>query len=354
MYSALLVPVILAITVSFICSLCEGVLLSLTASQVEMLRKSGNRQGERLAALRADITEPITAILSLNTVVNTVGAAFAGAASARLFGAQGMLWFSAAFTVTILLFSEILPKNLGVNQAMRLAPFVAVILSLIIFIMKPVVWICQILTAILPKRKNDDTISAEEVQTIAQLSRQSGGIDQEQEKVISNILELRHKIVRQIMTPRTVTFTIDAKLHVDEAMGMIKQISSYNRIPAYNGSPANICGIIMRKDILQAAAEDRDRLQLSGLMQPVHFVPESAPLDRILQEFFERHQHLFVVVDEYGAMTGVISLEDVIEEIVGREIVDESDKALDMRELARSRRLAAVSEAEERDRTQQS
>ena len=347
MYTALLLPVILAITISFICSICEAVLLSLTASQVEMLRKAGNPQADRLAALRANIEESITAILSLNTAVNTIGAAFAGAASARLFGNHGMLWFSGLFTVTILLFSEILPKSLGVNYAIRLAPLVASVLTFITFITKPLIWVCRVLTALLPARKSDDAISAEELQTIAHLSQQSGEIDQEQEKVISNILDLRHKTVRQIMTPRTVTFTIDANLHVDEAMGMIKQISSYNRIPVYNGDPVDICGIIMRKDILQAAAEDRDRLSLSALMQPVHFVPESAPLNRVLREFFERHQHLFVVVDEYGAMTGVISLEDVIEEIMGREIVDESDKALDMRELARSRRLAAVAPAKE-------
>ena len=348
MLTALLCPVILAMTTSFICSLCEAVLLSLTASQIEMLRKSGNRQGDRLAAFRADIKEPITAILSLNTAVNTIGAAFAGAASARLFGHQGMLWFSVLFTVSILLFSEILPKSLGINHAVRLAPLVTVILTLITFVMKPVVWICHLLTALLPERKNDDAISAEELRTIAQLSRQSGEIDQDQEKVISNILELRHKTVRQIMTPRTVTFTLDANLHVDEAMAMIKQISSYSRIPAYDGNPVDICGIIMRKDILQAAADDRDRLRLSALMQPVHFVPETAPLNRILLEFFERRRHLFVVVDEYGAMTGVISLEDVIEEIVGREIVDESDKAGDMRELARSRRLAAVTRVKQK------
>ncbi|MDR3088583.1 MAG: hemolysin family protein [Desulfobulbaceae bacterium] len=347
MYLSLVLPVALAIGISFLCSLCEAVLLSLTASQVEMLRKSGNSQGERLATMKSDIEEPITAILSLNTIVNTVGASFAGAASARLFGEAGMLWFSALFTIGILLFSEILPKSLGVNLAPRLAPAVARILVVIIMIMKPVVWFCRVLTMILPERKNDEGISAAELQTIASLSLQSGEIDPDQEKVISNILELRDKTVRQIMTPRPVTFTIDANLRVDEAMGMIKQISSYSRIPAYDGEPVDICGIIMRKDILQAAAEDKDRLQLSSLMQPVHFVPESAPLNRVLLEFFERHQHLFVVVDEYGSMTGVISLEDVIEEIVGREIIDESDKALDMRELARSRRLAAVARTKE-------
>ena len=348
MLSALVLTVILAISISFICSLCEGVLLSLTASQVEMLRQSGSRHGDRLAALRADIEEPITAILSLNTMVNTVGAAFAGATSAHLFGQRGMLWFSALFTITILLFAEILPKSLGVNYAMRLAPLVASILRVMTLVMRPVVWICRGLTALLPERKNEDAISAEELQAIAQLSRQSGEIDHEEEKVISNILGLRRRTVRQIMTPRTVTFTIDANLHVDEAVAMLKQVGSHSRIPVYDGDPANITGVIMGKDILRAAAEEKDRMQLSSLTQPAHFVPESAPLKRVLLEFFERRQHLFVVVDEYGAMTGVISLEDVIEEIVGREIVDESDKTLDMRELARSRQLAAVAQGQEK------
>jgi CBS domain containing-hemolysin-like protein len=341
MLTALVLTVVAAIAISFICSLCEAVLLSLTASQVEMLRQSGSRHGDRLAALRADIEEPITAILSLNTVVNTVGAAFAGAASAHLFGQRGMLWFSALFTITILLFSEILPKSLGVSYAMRLAPAVASILRVMTLVMKPVVWVCQGVTALLPERKNDDAVSAEELRTIAHLSRQSGEIDQEEEKVISNILQLRRRTVRQIMTPRTVTFTIDANLRVEEAVAMLKRVGSHSRIPVYDGDPANITGIVMGKDILRAAAEEKDQSRLSSLTQPVHFVPESAPLKQVLREFFERRQHLFVVVDEYGSMTGVISLEDVIEEIVGREIVDESDKTLDMRELARSRQLAA-------------
>jgi len=348
MFNALALTVVLAISISFICSICEAVLLSLTASQVEMLRKAGSPHGDRLAALRANIEEPITAILSLNTAVNTIGAAFVGAASAHLFGPRGMLWFSALFTITILLIAEIVPKSLGVSYAMRLAPLVASILSGIIFIMKPLVWICQMLTSLLPERKSEEAISAEELQTIAHLSRQSGEIDHEEEKVISNILGLRRRTVRQIMTPRTVTFTIDANLHVGEAVAMLKQVGSHSRIPVYDGDPANITGVIMGKDILRAAAEEKDRLQLSSLTQPAHFVPESAPLKRVLLEFFERRQHLFVVVDEYGSMTGVISLEDVIEEIVGREIVDESDKTLDMRELARSRQLAAVAQGQEK------
>ena len=332
----------LAVCLSALCSLCEAVLYSLSASQVEMLRKSGYSSAKYLYQLRADIDEPITAILTLNTIANTVGAAFAGASAAKLFGDENVLWFSALFTITILIFSEILPKTIGVTYAYRLAPFVAHVLHWLVVVLKPIVWICRTITRLLPKRSNDEHISAEELQTIASLSRKSGDIEEDQEKVISNILELKSKIVRQVMTPRTVTFSLNENLTIEEAMKMVTRLSSHSRIPTYAKEPNNINGIVMRRDILQAAAEDKYLLKLSNLLRPVHFVPETAPLNRILIDFFDRQQHLFVVVDEYGSMTGIISMEDVIEEIVGREIVDESDKANDMRELARTRNLAVV------------
>ena len=349
MLNQLAIAIGLAVCLSAICSLCEAVLYTLSASQVEMLRKSGYTSAKYLHQLRADIDEPITAILTLNTIANTVGAAFAGASAAKLFGDENVLWFSAAFTITILIFSEIIPKTIGVTYAYRLAPFVAHVLHWMVMVLKPIVWICRAMTRLLPKRSTDGHISAEELQTIASLSRKSGDIEEDQEKVISNILELKNKIVRQIMTPRTVTFSMNENLSIDEAMKMVTRLSSHSRIPIYTKEPNNISGIVMRRDILQAAAESKYLLKISSLSRPVHFVPETAPLNRILIDFFDRQQHLFVVVDEYGSMTGVISMEDVIEEIVGREIVDESDKANDMRELARTRNLAAVADGSRGD-----
>lgn len=194
---------------------------------------------------------------------------------------------------------------------------------------------------IVARKSGDENISAEELQTIAALSRESGEIEEDQEKVIANILQLQHKMVRQAMTPRTVTFSLEQDLTVADAMGMVNRLSSHSRIPIYDKEPNNVTGIVMRKDILQAAAESNEESSLVSFMQPVHFVPETAPLNRILVDFFDRQQHLFVVVDEYGSMTGIISMEDVLEEIVGREIIDESDKARDMRELARARNIAS-------------
>lgn len=345
MINTFIIAISLAICVSALCSLCEAVLYSISASQVEMLKRAGYSSASHLQNLRADIDEPITAILTLNTIANTVGAAIAGAAAANLFGDENVIWFSALFTLTILIFSEILPKTIGVAFAYKLAPLVAYPLSWMVTFLKPLVWMSRSITRLLPDRPSDENISSEELQTIAALSRESGAIEEEEEKVIANILQLKNRVVRDAMTPRTVTFSIEEKLTVADSMKMLNRLSSHSRIPAYDHEPDNITGIVMRKDILQAAAEGNMDIPLTSFLQPAHFVPETAHLNRILVDFFDRQQHLFVVVDEYGSMTGIISMEDVIEEIVGREIIDESDKTQDMRELARTRNLALIKQA---------
>ncbi len=340
MLQTLIISVSLAIIVSALCSVCEAVLYTVTTSQVEMLKKTGHPEAEHLQNLRSDIEKPITAILTLNTIANTIGASVAGAAAAKLFGEENLILFSAVFTLSILMFSEILPKTIGVAFAFRLAPVITYPLRAMVFLLTPIVWLSRSVTKLLPE-KVEETISSQELQTIAALSRQSGDIEENEAKVINNILDLKDKIVRQVMTPRTVTFSINEHLTVGNAMATLTELSSHSRIPIYNREPDNVTGIVMRKDILQAAAEHKDKLTLSRFRQPAHFVPETAPLHRILIDFFDRRQHLFIVVDEYGTMTGVISMEDVLEEIVGREIMDESDKTKDMRELARARNIAS-------------
>jgi CBS domain containing-hemolysin-like protein len=334
----LVTSVTVAVVVSFCCSLCEAVLYSISASQVEMLKKSGHAAAENLQHLRADIDEPITAILTLNTIANTIGASVAGATAAKIFGDEHLLLFSSIFTLTILIFSEILPKTIGVNYAFKLAPYVAFPLQTMVMLLKPIIWLCRTITWLLPKR-TEESITAEELQTIAALSRESGDLEENEEKVINNIIDLKNKIVRQVMTPRTVTFSLNEHMTVGNAVAKLNELSSHSRIPIYNREPNNVTGIIMRKDILQAAAEGKNKLTLARFKHPAHFVPETARLNRILVDFFDRRQHLFIVVDEYGTMTGIISMEDVLEEIVGMEIIDESDKAKDMRELARARNI---------------
>jgi magnesium and cobalt exporter, CNNM family len=333
--STLILSVTLAVTLSAFCSILEAVLYSISNSQIEMLKKAGHKSAARLQTLREDIDESITAILTLNTIANTLGAAVAGAAAAVVFGKENLFVFSAIFTLIILLFSEIIPKTIGVSYAVSLAPYIAFPLHWMIIILKPIVRLCQIITRSIPQPKDTDSISAEELQTIATLSRQAGNIEAQQERVINNMLELSTRSVRDVMTPRTVTVSLNEAITVAEAMRNEAQLSSHSRVPVYKDEPDNVTGIILRKDVLLAAAEQKHSTPLTQLMSPVHFVAETSPLNRILIEFFDRHQHLFVVVDEYGAVTGVISMEDIIEEIVGREILDESDRTTNMRELAR-------------------
>jgi CBS domain containing-hemolysin-like protein len=331
-----------AIVISAICSIFEAALYSVPASHIEVLTRAGKRSGRLLKKLKADIHRPITAILTLNTVANTMGAAVAGASAAAVFGDQYLVLFSIMFTIAILLFSEILPKTMGVAYCRSLAPVIALPLTWLVRLLAPVIWIIRSITRLIPAKGEEMLVSAEEIQATVAMSRASGKIDLQQERVIRNILALREKTVRQVMTPRTVTFSLSEHLTVEEAMQFKEKWSFHSRAPVYDADPDDVVGIVLSKDILLQASEGKEELKLTELMHPVHFVPESAPLNKVLIDFFEKRSHLFVVVDEYGSVTGVISLEDILEEIMGQEIMDESDRTRDMRELARRKRKILI------------
>ncbi len=338
MLSLFILAVCSALCISFFCSLLEAALLSLSATEVELLAEKSPARGEQLRALKTDINQPITAILTLNTVAHTIGASVAGAAAIHLFGERGLLWFSLIFTLAVLLLTEIVPKTVGVNFARRLGLSIVVPLKIMIVLLKPLIMLAQLMTRLLPGTPAQHQFSTEELKTIASLSRKSGAIQADQEAVIANILQLGQITTRDIMTPRTVTFSAPSNLSIREAAHMEERWRRHSRVPVYDGEPDNVVGMVLSQDVLLAAAEQHFDITLAQLMRPVHFVPETAPADRIFLDFFEKHQHLFVVVDEYGSVTGVISMEDILEEIIGREIVDESDGARNMREWARLRK----------------
>ncbi len=338
MFTLLILSVISAISISAMCSVFEAVLYSLSVGQVELMKDRYPRQAEIMRKMKDNIEQPITAILTLNTIANTIGASVAGAAAVAVFGQNSLFWFSICFTLAILLFSEILPKTIGVVYARQLGPIIVLPLHLMIIVLKPIIILCKAVTKLVPKKDTGQQISAQELQSIARLSLQSGEIEPEQETVISNILKLNDTSVRQVMTPRTVTFMLDKNLTIAQAVKFEHQWRMHSRVPVFAGEQNNIEGIVLSRDVFMAAVDNNDELLLADIMQPVYFVPETAPLNKVFINFFERHQHLFVVVDEYGSVTGIISMEDIIEEIIGREIMDESDLARDMRELARQTR----------------
>jgi CBS domain containing-hemolysin-like protein len=340
-FEPLVVSVSLAMLLLAIWSACEAVLLQVAASQTDPLKKYGQSCAEDMQALtKAGIDEPIAAIALLRVITGTMGTTFAGVAFVNLYGEKYLLLFAIAFAFSIITLSEVIPKAIGSIYAWRLLPGIVRILKVSIFLLQPIMWLSRTLRGWLPKGP-EECCSGEHVQPNGTLSRESEVLGEHEVKIINNIINLKSKMVRQVMTPRTVTFSLNENMMVDHAIAKLTELSVHSRIPVYTRNSNNITGIVMRKDILQAAAFGKTTLSLAKFKRVAHFVPETARLNCILVDFFDRRQHLFIVVDEYGTMTGIISLEDVLEEIVGREIVDESDKARDMRELARARNIAS-------------
>jgi len=333
----LILAVGFAILISAVCSLFEAVLYSVPLRHVESMIQGGKFGGRTFRRLRRNVERPIAAILSLNTIANTAGAAFAGAAATAVFGHPGRGYFSAALTLAILIFSEIIPKTAGVAHARSLAGPVAYALKGLVWAMTPIIWLMGRITSLIGKGSRDDTVTSEEIQVMARLSRRTGGIKIFQEQAIERVLTLQEKAAKDVMTPRTVIFSLNQQLKLSEAVKIAGRWE-HSRIPLFAKSPEDVVGIVHTKDILVALAEGQTEELLASLMRPIHFVAETARLNMVLGEFLELRQHLFAVIDEYGGLAGLISLEDILEEILGREIVDESDEVADKQELARKRR----------------
>ncbi|THB69860.1 MAG: HlyC/CorC family transporter [Desulfovibrio sp.] len=334
----LIISTVLAIVISASCSVAEAVLYSIPWSYIEQLRKQRRPSGFILYKLRADVEKPITAVLTLNTVANTAGASIAGAAAADVFGSAALGVFAAFFTLAILLFSEILPKTLGVAYARSLAPVLAKPLLFLVWVFTPMIWVAgSVARKLRPTQKGPRT-TEDDIRAVVSLTRKSGFIKPFEESTIKNILALDEKMVKDIMTPRTVVFSLPAETRTAEARTM-KEIWRYSRIPVYeNNDTEDIVGVVFRRNVLNAVAEDQDDMPIGELMRPVRFVVETLTLDRLLVRLLDSRQHLSVVLDEYGGVAGVVTLEDVLEEILGKEIVDESDAVEDLRELARQQR----------------
>lgn len=336
-----MVPLLLTaaavVLISAFCSLCEAVLYSLPATHIARLKEEGHPAGARLEALRDRIDEPITAILTVNTVANTAGAAVAGSLATKALGEGNVVLFSAALTVAILLFSEILPKTFGVVYTRTLGPALSGPLSLMVFVLKPVIAIIGFVTRMISSDQ-DEGVSQEEIASLARLGSRSGAIDAGEAAVIENILSLPDRPARQIMTPRTVVFSLDGAMSVAEAQ-KDPRLMVHSRMPVYHDTVDDIVGMVFRRDVLACEEEDSP---IDRLVRPVEFCGEQEPVDQTLELMLKHKRHMLVVLDEFGGFAGVVTLEDVLEEILGEEIVDEFDQVADMRDLAVQRRTAAL------------
>ena len=336
--SLLLVYLFFALGVSFLCSLLEAVLYSTPLSYITMKEGEGSRAASKFHAFKQDPSRAIAAILSLNTIANTVGAVGVGHQASIAFDSVPLGWISAGTTLLILIFSEIIPKTIGTTRYRALMPFAARMISALIFILFPVVVMVRALTRFFtPKNSEEDSaVSQEEVSAMANLAEEEGEIDESDNKIIQNIFKLDSLKAYDAMTPRVVAAIAPESMTVKEYY-KDNQYLHHSRIPVYAESPEYITGYILRADALQLLADDKFDSRLGALKRDIIFFNEETSLGEIWDSLLGKNEQIAAIIDEYGCFQGILTLEDMIETILGLEIVDESDEVSDMQQYARER-----------------
>ena len=321
--TTLLLVVGISLAISFVCSILEAVLLSVSHSYVALLQDRGSPAGDRLARMRENIDEPIAAILTLNTIAHTVGASLGGALALEVFGDAWIALFSAVLTLVILVFSEIIPKTLGATWWKSLAPPTATVLKWMILLMKPVLvplaWLNRLIT---PRAERGTTVSRAELEVLAEIGRREGSIDQAEWEVMTNVMNLDQVTVGQVMTPRTRMVAIPSDTSPGGAQRVMLE-TGHLRLPVYDRDIDHVRGIVLARDLWKAVAAGVT--ELADVVREATFVPESKPVENLIREMRTQRIKMAVVLDEYGGTAGLVTLEDLIEEIVG-EIHDEHEQ----------------------------
>ena len=334
----LLTYLFVALFVSFLCSVLEAVLLSSTPSYIETLSKNGDvKTAKKLKDLKSNIDKPISSILTLNTFFYTMGAAGVGAQAQVLFGDEWQAAIAFVLTLLILYTSEIIPKTIGAIYWKSLLVPAAYLISIMIKITYPFVWVSSILTNYISRGKKDEiNFSRDEIMAVVSLSEKEGSIHSKESVLIENLFKLKNIKTKEIMTPRSVVFALQADVTVEEAIEDDKMYI-HSRIPIYNESIDDIIGIVFNQTILEESVEERDSTLLRNITFPVHKISENVPVSVLIDLFVKRKTHLFIVHDNYGQTTGVVTLEDAIETLLGVEIVDEMDEVEDMQAFAKDK-----------------
>lgn len=338
---------LLALGVSFLCSLLEASLLSLPRSRVESLVAEGSAAGRSMAGLKDNIDRPLAAILTLNTIAHTVGAAGVGAQAAVTFGDAAVGLASAIMTLAILVFSEIIPKTLGAVHASGLVGMTAYTIRAMIVICMPIIVCLEWMNRLIGYERHGEQMSRLEVLATVRLGLEGGAVGDREYHVISNLMRLGTIRVSEILTPRTVVYALPVEQTVGD-IGSATPAIRFARIPVFRGSIEKIVGYVTRFDVLKAVADGKSGDTLAALKRPILFLPEQASVADALAQLLDRNEHIAVVVDEHGGIEGIVTLEDVLETLLGQEIVDETDPVANMQRLASrlaQRRAARGNEA---------
>jgi len=350
----------LAIGVSFVCSILEAVLLSVSQSYIAVMERKGQKSGILLRELKEDIDKPLSAILSLNTIAHTVGAAGVGAQAQIVFGSGYVGITSAILTLMILFFSEIIPKTLGATYWRKLAPATGRMLRWMIWVLYPFVILSLMITRLLSGDENQITFSREELSAMAERGVEEGIFEQEESDILKNLVRLRSLRIKDIMTPRIVVVGFHEEKTVDDVLDKVEEIR-FSRLPLYGESEDDITGYILKNDLLISLAKGNTDTKLKDLKREILILPDIMSLQDFFERLLEKQEHIAVAVDEYGGFSGVVTMEDLVETLLGMEIVDEVDAIDDMQKMARekwlerARRLGIIdqeTDTEELDPTQ--
>jgi CBS domain containing-hemolysin-like protein len=335
-----------AIITSFACSLWESVLLSVTPSYVARARAEGRATARLLDEFKLDIDRPLAAILTLNTIAHTVGAIGVGAQASRLFGTGGFdvagviidfeAIVAAVTTLAILVLSEIIPKTLGANYWKLLAPSTARSIKVLIVALWPLVWMSQAITRFLKRDKSQPVFSHAEFLAMTEIGRMEGQLEESEARVIRNLLSFQRIRAREIMTPRTVVVGGERTRTIEEFLRDTPD-PGYSRLPVYDGTVDTVTGVVYRDELLATVAQGGGHRVLGELEHEALFVPDSTRVTHLLRQLLTERQHLAIVVDEYGVTAGVVTIEDILETLLGMEILDEKDAVADLQGLARER-----------------
>lgn len=333
---ALILYLLGALAVSFICSILEATLMTTPLSYITMKEEEGNRHFRRMKKYKQDPSRALAAILSLNTIANTIGAAGVGRQATLVFGAEWFGWISAITTILILVFAEIIPKTIGTSYWKNLAAVCTVIIHGLTIILYPIVVCVEFIQKRITPKNSDTSVSREEVGAMADVAEESGELEEDENEIIQNLINIDKLTAKDAMTPRVVAAIAPESMQIKNFY-KDRRYMHHSRIPVYADSDEYITGYILRMDALQLMAEDRFDVTLGDLRRNIESYPENTPIDVIWDDMLEKKEQIAVVIDEYGAFQGIISMEDVIETVLGDEIVDERDVVEDMQELAREK-----------------
>ncbi|MBN3034961.1 MAG: DUF21 domain-containing protein [Bacteroidales bacterium] len=326
----------LALIISFLCSIMESVLLSTPRSFLLASQEKGHEWATRFIDLKINVGKPLSAILSMNTAAHTIGAAGVGAQAVIVFGEASFGIVSAILTLLILVLTEIIPKTVGARYWRRLARVSSQMIRITIIITYPLVVMSAFITRVISNRSGEQSTSREEFSALASIGADEGIFSEEEYRIIQNLLRLKNVRAAEIMTPRVVVVLANEDQLLADFLES-KEYLNFSRIPVYSGNVENITGYVFRQKVFEKLAEDRFQLKLKDIKREIVIVPASITLFILWDKLLDKKEHIALVVDEYGGMDGIVTMEDIIETLLGQEITDEKDTITDMQQYARER-----------------